>query len=81
MLAVAPLKRIPPGNLLQEVDSEGSRSPGSRPQARKCLERREVARRIARATKLGVSRGTTMDGGFPAVLRVCRSRPYLSSWL
>jgi len=37
-----------PGNLFQEVKAEVSRSPGRRPQARKCLERCVVARRFAR---------------------------------
>jgi hypothetical protein len=36
------------GNLCQEVEAKVSRSPRWRPQARKCLERRVVARRIAR---------------------------------
>jgi hypothetical protein len=36
------------GKPLQEVESAGSRSPGWRSQARKCLELRYVVRRIAR---------------------------------
>ena len=59
----------PPGNLCQEFESEGSRSPGRRPQARKCLEQRAIARRFAR-DKAWSEPGNPHGRGFPGSLTI-----------
>jgi hypothetical protein len=50
--------------LCEEVDSEGSRSPGRRPQARRCLERRVIARPFAR-DEAWSKQGNPHGRGFP----------------
>jgi hypothetical protein len=59
------------GKPLQEVESAGSRSHGWRPQARSCLERREVARRIARNVAWSEP-GNHQGWGFPGGLDLSR---------
>jgi|GEM_PF-6690716 len=68
----------PPVNLWQEVESEGSWSPGWRPQARKCLERRVRARRFARYEAWS-GPGNPHGRGFPAVLKCHFSRHLVRS--
>ena len=58
----------PPGNLCQEVESEGSRSLRWRPQAGKCLEQRVIARRSAR-DEAWSEPGNSHGRGFSGVLR------------
>ena len=70
------IKLRPPGNLCKEVESEGSRSPGWRPQARKCLERRVIARWFARDeawSEPGNPHGRGFPGGREKIVRCCRA--------
>ena len=63
--------RDPRETSVKRFQSEGSRSPGWRPQARKCLERRAIARRFAR-DEAWSEPGNPQGRGFPGSLDVVK---------
>jgi len=66
------------GNLCQKVEATVSRSPGWRPQARKCLEQRVVARRIARDeawSDSGIPHGRRVPGGLRMLFELGQITP------